>query len=135
MDVARTHVAAFGVDLGQVWGPKTLVYPGSRKTWDSSALGSQAYSATAGSCCPRFPNIMIGTWEHQGSSLINAPSTPYEFLGSGAMDVTNSWKFLCFGDIHGPKPYKFTRLRWALISQTPVLLERLAFGPCVFKAV
>ena len=42
-------------------------------------------------------------------------------MGIGAMYVTKPYKFIWFGDIHGPKPYKFKELRWALISQTPVL--------------
>ena len=32
---------------------------------------------------------------------------PYEFIMFGAMDVTTSFKFTCFGDIDGPKPYEF----------------------------
>ncbi len=36
------------------------------------------------------------------------------------MDVTNQYNFTWFGDIHGPKPYKFIGFRWAFISQTPV---------------
>ena len=38
------------------------------------------------------------------------------------MDVTKSYKFICFGDIHGPKAYKITGCRWAFISQTPVVV-------------
>ena len=45
----------------------------------------------------------------------------YEFIGFGAMDVTKPYKFIWFGDIHGPRPYKIVGLRWALISQTPVV--------------
>jgi hypothetical protein len=37
------------------------------------------------------------------------------------MDDTKSYRFIGFGDIHGPRPYKFIRFRWAFISQTPVL--------------
>ncbi len=29
------------------------------------------------------------------------------------MDVTKPYKFIWFGDIHGPKPYKFIGFRWA----------------------
>ncbi len=36
------------------------------------------------------------------------------------MDVTKPYKFIGFGDIHGPKPFKFIGFRWAFISQTPV---------------
>ncbi len=50
------------------------------------------------------------------------PSQPYEFIGLGAMDVTKPYKFIWFGDIHGPEPYTFIGLRWAFISQTPVLI-------------
>ncbi len=34
-------------------------------------------------------------------------------MGFGAMDVTNTYRFIGFGDIHGPKPYKFIGFRWA----------------------
>ncbi len=34
--------------------------------------------------------------------------------------VTKPYKVIWFGDIHGPKPYKFVGFRWAFISQTPV---------------
>ncbi len=37
------------------------------------------------------------------------------------MDVTKFYKLIGFGDIHGPKPYKFIGFGWAFISQTPVL--------------
>ncbi len=30
---------------------------------------------------------------------------PYEFIGSGAMDVTKPYEFIWFGYIHGLKPY------------------------------
>ena len=39
------------------------------------------------------------------------------------MDVTKPYKFIGFGDIHGPKPYEFIGLRWAFISQTPVATD------------
>ncbi len=42
--------------------------------------------------------------------------------GFGAMDVTKPHEFTWFGDTHGPKPYKCIGLRWAFISQTPVVL-------------
>ncbi len=37
------------------------------------------------------------------------------------MDVTKPYKFIWFGDIHGPNPYESIGLRWALISQTPLV--------------
>ena len=37
------------------------------------------------------------------------------------MEVTKPYKFIGFGDIHGPGSYEFIRFRWAFISQTPVL--------------
>ncbi len=40
------------------------------------------------------------------------------------MDVTKPYKFIWFGDLHGPKPYKFIGFGWAFISQTPVLHNR-----------
>jgi hypothetical protein len=40
------------------------------------------------------------------------------------MDVTKTYEFIWFGDIHGPKPYKFIGLRWAFVSQTPVAQPR-----------
>ncbi len=49
-------------------------------------------------------------------------SKPYEFTGFGAMDVTKPYEFTWFSDIPGRKPYKFIGLRWAFISQTPVVL-------------
>ncbi len=48
------------------------------------------------------------------------PSKPKNFIGFGAMDVTESCEFIWFGDIHGTKPYKFMGFRWAFVSQTPV---------------
>jgi hypothetical protein len=36
------------------------------------------------------------------------------------MDVTRSYEFIWFGDMHGPKTYKFIGFRRASISQTPV---------------
>jgi hypothetical protein len=42
------------------------------------------------------------------------------------MDVTKPYKFIWFGDVHGPNPYKFIGFRWAFISQTP-LSRRLYF--------
>ncbi len=50
------------------------------------------------------------------------PSEPNGFIGSGAMEVTKAYEFKGFGDIQGPKPYKFIGFRWTLISQTPVVL-------------
>ncbi len=49
------------------------------------------------------------------------------------MDLTKPYKFISFGDIHGPKPYQFMGVRWAFISQTPVLNEdsSLAAPPLV----
>ncbi len=47
------------------------------------------------------------------------------------MDVTKPYKFIGFGSIHGPKPYKFMGFRWALMSQTPVLLGALSPRPWV----
>jgi hypothetical protein len=44
------------------------------------------------------------------------------------MDVTKPSKFRWFGDIHGPKPYEFIGSRWALISQTPVVLPKTSTG-------
>ncbi len=31
---------------------------------------------------------------------------PYEFMGFGAMGVTKPYKFIWFGNIHGPKSYE-----------------------------
>ena len=42
------------------------------------------------------------------------------------MDVTKPYEFIWFGDIHGPKPYKFIGFRWAFISQTPVVRKAVA---------
>ncbi len=36
------------------------------------------------------------------------------------MDATKPYEFIWYGDVHGPIPYKFIGLRWALLSQTPV---------------
>jgi hypothetical protein len=44
------------------------------------------------------------------------------------MDVTKPYKNIWFGDIHGPKPYKFIGLRWAFISQRPVWYFNQASG-------
>ena len=30
-----------------------------------------------------------------------------KFIGFGAMDVTEPYKFIAFGDVHDPKPCKF----------------------------
>ncbi len=38
-----------------------------------------------------------------------------------AIYVTKPYKFMWFGGIHGPKPYKFIGLRWVLILQIPVM--------------
>ncbi len=43
------------------------------------------------------------------------------------MDVTKSFEFIWFGDVHGPTPYKFTGFRRAFISQTPLFFEPDAF--------
>ncbi len=42
-------------------------------------------------------------------------------MGCGAMGVTKPFKFIRFGDIHGPKRSKFIGYRWAFISQTPLV--------------
>jgi hypothetical protein len=39
------------------------------------------------------------------------------------MDVTKPCKFIWFGDIHDPKPYKSIGFRWAFILQTPVVQD------------
>jgi hypothetical protein len=57
-----------------------------------------------------------------GRSIVLPVPEPYEFIGFGAMDVTKPSKFTWFGDLHGLKAYKFIGLRWAFISQTPVVL-------------
>ncbi len=36
------------------------------------------------------------------------------------MDVTETFRFEWFGDIHGPKPYKFTGSRTKIVSHTPL---------------
>ncbi len=46
---------------------------------------------------------------------------PYEFIGSGTMDVPKPYACIGFGSIHGPRPCKCIGLRWAFISQTPVM--------------
>ncbi len=46
-------------------------------------------------------------------------------MGSRAMDVTKPYEFIGFGDTHGPKPYEFIGIRWAFISQTPVVRARV----------
>ncbi len=38
------------------------------------------------------------------------------------MDLTKPYKSIWFGNIHGPKLFKFIRFRWAFISLTPVVL-------------
>ncbi len=38
-----------------------------------------------------------------------------------ALQVTKPCKFVLFGDIYGPKSYKFIGFRWAFVSQTPVV--------------
>ncbi len=43
-------------------------------------------------------------------------------MGFGAVDVAKPYNLTWFGDIHGPTPYKFIGFRWAVISQTPVVL-------------
>ncbi len=48
----------------------------------------------------------------------------YEFIGLGAIDVTKPFRFTLLGGVTGPQPYKFigvSMVRWASISQTPVL--------------
>ena len=40
------------------------------------------------------------------------------------MDLTKPYKSIWFGDIHGPKPYKFIGFRWAFTSQTPVMTPK-----------
>ncbi len=62
-----------------------------------------------------------GTGQEHRCLRNKRPSNPYAFIGFGAMDVT---KFVCFGDLHNPKPYRFIGSRWAFISQTPVVLPR-----------
>jgi hypothetical protein len=67
------------------------------------------------------------------------PSKTYEFMGFGAMDVTTPYTFIGLGDMHGPRPYKFIGLRWAYISQTPVVLPgrnsafRAGFWPDCYR--
>ncbi len=46
---------------------------------------------------------------------------PGVFIGYGAMDVTKLYKSIGFGGTHGPKPYKCIGIRWAVISQKPVV--------------
>ncbi len=55
---------------------------------------------------------------------IKRPSKPYDFMGFAATDVTKPLHLIWFGDIRGPKPYKFIGLRWVCISQTPVVRAR-----------
>ncbi len=64
---------------------------------------------------------MFPAREHYRCLRNKCPSSPYEFIGLGAMDFTKTNKFKLVGDIHGLKPYKFIGFRWAFISQTPVL--------------
>ncbi len=33
-------------------------------------------------------------------------SEAYGFIGLGAMEVTKTYQYMWFGDLHGPKPYK-----------------------------
>ncbi len=56
------------------------------------------------------------------------PSKPYGSKGSGAMAATKPSKLIWSADIHGPKPCEFIGFRWALISQTPMILP-LEAGP------
>ncbi len=42
-------------------------------------------------------------------------------MGFGAMDASKPYKIIWFGDIHGPKTYKFIGFRCAFISQTPLV--------------
>jgi hypothetical protein len=51
------------------------------------------------------------------------PSKPCNFMGFGAMYATKAYKFIWFGDIHGPKPYQSIGCQWAFISQAPVALR------------
>ena len=37
-----------------------------------------------------------------------------KFTGSGHIDVTKTYKSICFDDIFGPEPYEFIGSRWAL---------------------
>ncbi len=50
------------------------------------------------------------------------------------MDVTEPYKSIWFGDSQGPTPYKSIGLRWAFISQTPVLSNRKRGTPTVLRA-
>ncbi len=49
------------------------------------------------------------------------PSEPYKFIRFGTINVTKPYESICFADIHGPTPYKVIGVRWAFISQTPVV--------------
>ncbi len=44
------------------------------------------------------------------------------------MDVTKHYRFIWFGNIHGPKPYEFTRSRPVIISHTPVSPSHILIG-------
>ncbi len=56
------------------------------------------------------------------------PSKLCELIGFGVMGVTKPYRFIWFGDIHGPKPYYIMGLRWAFISQTPVVVSNRPAG-------
>ncbi len=48
---------------------------------------------------------------------------PYKYIGFGDIHGPKTYKSTGFGDIHGPKPYEFIGFRWAFTSQTPVVLD------------
>ncbi len=107
-------------------GQTAFRYPARALAWTCS--GPRASILSTRSPRGRGKGLVLVLYVTQYRCLRNKrPSEPYEFIGFGAMDVTKPDTFVWFGDIHGLKPYKSIRFRWAFISQTPVVPLRI-FG-------
>ncbi len=67
-----------------------------------------------------FPSGGRQRWHSGGTIKRHSAHMPYEFTGFWAGDVLKPFRFIWFGDIHGPRPNQITKFRWAFIAQTPV---------------
>jgi hypothetical protein len=65
--------------------------------------------------------------DHTGVCETVIERDPMNSWGFRAMDVPKPYKFIWFGDIHGPKPYKSTGSRATNISHTPVASNRTMY--------